>query len=224
MVTAEKAYKYDSETKEFLNEILVMKDPLNETEYLMPDNCTFENPPQAENEQVACFINGNWNIFMDHREHYQVKLEDITFSKLGYIGEAHEGYQFITDEVFEDYSKDNEKYKVIDGEFIDISDTEEYQEILRQRELYRISQLQCTKRVFVEIIEKAFNIDYFDDIEPLINENKQAKKEWLLCVELKRENPLLDSMAARLNITPEQLNQVFKYANGEITQEELIGG
>ena len=37
-----------------------------------------------------------------------------------------------------------------------------------------------------------------------------------LCVELERSNPLLDTMAAELNITPETLDKIFKYVNGEL--------
>lgn len=84
----------------------------------------------------------------------------------------------------------------------------------------RISHLKCTKRVLVLILEQ-LGLDYFEQIEPLINANRQAKLEWELCVELERNNPLLDVIGAELNITPQQIDAVFKYANGEIDTLEV---
>lgn len=84
----------------------------------------------------------------------------------------------------------------------------------------RISHLKCTKRVFVLMLEQ-LGLDYFEQIEPLINANRQAKLEWELCVELERSNPLLDVIGAELGVTHDQLNKLFQYANGEITLEEF---
>lgn len=92
----------------------------------------------------------------------------------------------------------------------------------QQQEQERIKRLSCTKRVFVLMLEQ-LGLDYFEQIEPLINANRQARLEWSLCVELERSNPLLDSIGSKLGITPEQLDNLFKYANGEITQEEFRG-
>ncbi len=91
----------------------------------------------------------------------------------------------------------------------------------KRREAERISHLKCTKRVLVLILEQ-LGKDYFKDIEPLINNNRQAKLEWELCVELERANPLLDIIGAQLDISPAQINEIFKYANGETEQLEVV--
>ena len=91
-----------------------------------------------------------------------------------------------------------------------------------EEEKERVSHLKCTKRVFVLMLEQ-LGLDYFLQIEPKILENRQAKLEWELCVELERSNPLLDSIGAELGITPKQIDDLFKYANGEITQEQFLG-
>lgn len=98
--------------------------------------------------------------------------------------------------------------------------TEEEKE---QQEEERISHLKCTKRVFVLMLEQ-LGFDYFEQIEPLINANRQAKLEWELCVELERSNPLLDAIGQEMGVTHEQLNKLFQYANGEITLEEFRNG
>ena len=90
-----------------------------------------------------------------------------------------------------------------------------------EQERGRISHLKCTKRVLVLILEQ-LGKDYFKDIEPLINNNRQAKLEWELCVELERCNPLLDVIGAQLDISPAQIDEIFKYANGETKQLEVV--
>lgn len=91
-----------------------------------------------------------------------------------------------------------------------------------EKERERIGNLQCTKRVFVLMLEQ-LGLDYFEQIEPMINANRQAKLEWELCVELQRKNPLLDQLAEPLGITSTQLDDLFKYANGEMTLDEFLG-
>lgn len=83
-----------------------------------------------------------------------------------------------------------------------------------------IGELKCTKRVFALMLQE-LGVDYLTVLLPLIESNSQAKLEWDLCVELERKNPLLDIMAGQLGITPEQLDGLFKYANGEITLDEF---
>lgn len=90
-----------------------------------------------------------------------------------------------------------------------------YEEEEAEKEAERISHLKCTKRVLVLILEQ-LGFDYFEQIEPLINSNRQAKLEWELCVELERSNPLLNVIGAQLGISSQQIDAIFKYANGEI--------
>ena len=89
-----------------------------------------------------------------------------------------------------------------------------------KKEKERIGKLECTKRVFILMLEQ-LGVSYFDQIKPLIESNSQAQLEWELCVKLERSNPLLDIMAGQLGVTSEQLDGLFKYANGEIAIEEF---
>ena len=94
------------------------------------------------------------------------------------------------------------------------------EEELAQQERERIAKLKCTKRVFALMLQEV-GISYLTMLKPLIESNPQAQLEWELCVELERSNPLLDIMAAQLMITPEHLDLIFRYANGELTEEEF---
>lgn len=86
----------------------------------------------------------------------------------------------------------------------------------------RISRLKCTKRVLVLMLQE-LQYNWLTTIKPLIEANPQAQLEWDLCVELERSNPLLDTLGGQLGITPEQIDNLFRYANGEITQQEFLG-
>ena len=94
-----------------------------------------------------------------------------------------------------------------------------YAEEQAQKEKERIAKLTCTKRVFALMLQE-LGISY-TMLKELIATNEQAQLEWDLCVELERKNPLLDVMAAQLGITAEQLDGLFRYANGEITIEQF---
>lgn len=120
----------------------------------------------------------------------------------------------------QEYDTDKDKIIVVNGE---VYLNPEYQDILDKREKERISKLKCTKRVFVLMLEN-MGLDYFEQIEPLINNNRQAKLEWELCVELERSNELLDILATELGVTSKQLDLLFQYANGEDVKLEVVNG
>lgn len=82
-----------------------------------------------------------------------------------------------------------------------------------------ISHLKCTKRVLALMLQQ-LGITYAQ-LKTLIATNEQAQLEWDLCVELERCNPLLDIFGKQLGISPEQIDQMFKYANGEINTLEV---
>jgi hypothetical protein len=95
------------------------------------------------------------------------------------------------------------------------------EEELQQQEKERVARLSCTKRDFALMLQE-LGITY-SQLKELIATNEQAQLEWELCERLYRFNPMLDVMAGQLGITPEQLDGLFKYANGEITLEEFKG-
>lgn len=105
------------------------------------------------------------------------------------------------------------KWDIRNGKFIDITSTSEYIQQQKEVEKERVKQLKVTKRVFALALQR-FGITY-TQLKELIATNEQAQLEWDLCVELERSNPLLDTMASQLDITSEQLDYIFKAANGE---------
>jgi hypothetical protein len=118
--------------------------------------------------------------------------------------------------VEEDVYNDVEKYIYKDGEIV-LNPNYEAEQELKEKE--RIANLTCTKRVFALMLQE-LGITY-TTLQALISTNEQAQLEWDLCVELERKNPLLDIMALQLGVTSEQLDGLFRYANGELTIEEF---
>ena len=118
----------------------------------------------------------------------------------------------VTKEVYDE----SEKYIYQDNQIMLDPDFEAKQ---AQAEKERIAMLTCTKRVFALMLQE-LGISY-TMLKQLIATNEQAQLEWDLCVELQRSNPLLDVMAMQLGITAEQLDGLFRYANGEITIEQF---
>lgn len=127
----------------------------------------------------------------------------------------------VEDNIWAEYAS-TDKWDIIDGVFTDITNTEEYKEKKEKEEAQRISHLKCTKRVLALMLQQ-MGISY-TRLKDLIATNEQAQLEWELCVELERCNPLLDIMGQQLGITPEQLDIMFKYANGEDVELEVING
>jgi len=215
-------YNYDSTTKEYIGYSNAELDP-EETKqqgrnvYLIPANATTIEPPKAREHEIIVYENG-WQRVADYRGEYIVNsdMKPYVYDK---TGDLPEGYIYITPEQAETIQQDDLYYIIQNNELVINPD---YEEQKQARERERVSHLKCTKRVFVLMLEQ-LGLDYFEKIEPMINANRQARLEWNLCVELERSNPLLDSIGSELGITSEQLDNLFKYANGEITQEEFRG-
>lgn len=133
--------------------------------------------------------------------------------KVAYSYEIESPICTITETLWSEYAG-TDKWDIIDGVFTDITDTDEYKNKKAREEATRISHLHCTKRVLALILQE-LGVSY-SRLKELIDSNPQAQLEWDLCIELERSNPLLDIMGQQLGITPEQLDIMFKYANGEI--------
>lgn len=116
----------------------------------------------------------------------------------------------VSSEIYAAWKADNDKV-IYDG--TDIILNPDYEEVKRQKEKERIGNLTMTKRVFALGLQQ-LGITYAQ-LKALIATSEQAQLEWDLCVELQRKNPLLDVMAAQMGITSEQLDNMFKQANGE---------
>lgn len=114
--------------------------------------------------------------------------------------------------VYTDIEETDVNYILYNGKYLTKAE-------IKQKEKERIGNLTCTKRVFALMLQE-LGVSY-SQLKSLIETNEQAQLEWDLCIELVRNNPLIDLMASQLKITSEQLDKLFQYANGEITLEDF---
>ena len=134
-----------------------------------------------------------------------------------------QGWKEIDISNFNDYIElangyNDRKYIIVDSVMIENPDYEQEQQ---ERENERISHLKCTKRVLALILQE-LGIQY-SVLKQLIDSNPQAQLEWDLCVELERSNPLIDIIGQELGLTPVDIDNIFKYANGEINTIQKEG-
>ena len=175
------AYKYREDTKEYIGTQVAQINPL-EGGYLLPANCTFLKPPQVEEKQIQVFNGESWDIKKDYRNHPQVKLDDFTFSIVDYIGDPHNGYQFVADEVPEQYQEDPDRFKLVNGVFTDIYGTEEYEEIKKakreeafDKEFFNTSLGYIRRTVNMQFSDE--KKDFLSDLLPTISMGVQAGQE-----------------------------------------------
>lgn len=119
-------YCYDEATGEYTGTAEPLVDPKT-GEYLKWGFSTWEAPPEVDEGQKAVIKDGHWIVLDDNRDKKQINLETLEISDIDYLGNVQDGYQLITGETAEDFKTHPEKYKVIDGVFTDISDTDEYE-------------------------------------------------------------------------------------------------
>lgn len=134
---------------------------------------------------------------------------------VGYTEEPQDLILYNLDKV-----EETEDEYVLDGEEYVLKD-KAWKEKQKEKERERLNSLTMTKRVLALQLQE-LGISY-TQLKELIANNEQAQLEWDLCIELERSNPLLDLMGAQLGITPEQIDNMFKRANGEQVIGQVTG-
>lgn len=108
-----------------------------------------------------------------------------------------------------------DKWDIVNGEFVDVTDTEEYKAKQETKEQQRIAMLSLTAADVERGIYKATGKD-FDDVVALVTELQPVGLDVkALKIELKannfyRGNPYVDAVGSLLGFTKEQLNAFFE--------------
>lgn len=63
------AYKFSSKTGEYVGTVQCQEDPMNPGTFLLPGNCTFEEPPACSAPEIPCWTGNQWTMVEDHRRH-----------------------------------------------------------------------------------------------------------------------------------------------------------
>lgn len=101
----------------------------------------------------------------------------------------------------------SEDYQLVGGEYVTA-------EVAVQKEKERIAMLKMTPRDFLLACTQKLGIEW-SKLKELMDTNAQVAIELQFCNHVYRGNPLLDQLAGQFGVTPEQLDNLFKVANGE---------
>lgn len=128
-----------------------------------------------------------------------------------------DGYTKEIDLDYNEYINNQDKY-IFNGTTIIVDP--DYDEKQKEKEKERVSHLKVTKRVLVLMLQE-LQVITWPELKAKIDADPQAQLEWDLCVELERCNPLINQFGEELGLSPEQIDQMFKYANGEVPSLEV---
>ena len=77
-----------------------------------------------------------------------------------------------------------------------------------EEEVKKIAMLKMTPLDFITALEEV-GVSY-SQIKELCNTNEEVEKQLRVCNHVYRGNPLLDQVCGLINVTTEQLNELFK--------------
>lgn len=118
--------------------------------------------------------------------------------------ELEEKIKFCPNCVIEETDKE---YKLFGGRIL-------LPEEIEQKNKERVAMLKMTPRDFLLACTQKLGIKW-DKLKELMNTNAQVAIELQFCNYVYRGNPLLDKLCGQFGVTPEQLDNLFKVANGE---------
>ena len=98
-------------------------------------------------------------------------------------------------------------YRLVGGEYVT-------PEAAVQKEKERVAMLKMTPRDFLLACTQKLRIEW-SKLKELMDNNAQVAIELQFCNHVYRGNPLLDQLAGQFGVTPKQLDNLFKEANGE---------
>ena len=121
----------------------------------------------------------------------------------------------VDDAIWQQYSG-TDKWDIIDGQFVDITDTEEYKERKKQKEKERIAKLSLTKREVFLALYKDKGITP-EQLKAQILD-PEALIEFEYATDYYRGNPLIDQIGIMLGYTSKDLDYLFEHK--ELPSEE----
>lgn len=118
--------------------------------------------------------------------------------------ELEEKTKFYSDCVIEETDKE---YKLFNGQIL-------LPEEITQKNKERVAMLKMTPRDFLLACTQKLGIKWAD-LKALMETNEQVAIELQFCNFVYRGNALLDQLCGQFGVTSEQLDNLFKVANGE---------
>ena len=102
-------------------------------------------------------------------------------------------------------------YQLVGGEYVT-------PEVAVQKEKERVAMLKMTPRDFLLACTQKLGIEW-SKLKELMDNNAQVAIELQFCNHVYKDNKLIDQLAGQFGVTSEQLDNLFKTANGEEAAE-----
>lgn len=132
-----KVYAYDKNTKEYTGVEYAQENPKRKGNYIMPANTTSVQVGEYEKGFIPVFDGDGWVLKKDLRGQMQVELSTFQTNQIDYLGGVKEGFQIIDEKTYADFLKNPDGFKVVEGVFTDITDTAEYKNEQRKKEILK---------------------------------------------------------------------------------------
>lgn len=186
-----KVYKYDTQTKEFLEEL-----EINEQYGTNLPFTTTIKPLARKDGFAVCFNGTKWGYVEDNRNETVYSKETKQELKVDYLGAIKDEHTLLVPKQFD-------KWDEISKNWIeDIDLKKEYEKslipktiTLRQARLYLLS------------------IGLLDDLEDIISQNRAYQIEWEYANSIERESPLVKILGETLNLGETAIDDMFMEAN-----------
>ena len=186
-----KVYKYDIQTKEFLQEL-----EINEAYGSNLPFTTTIKPLTKKDGFVVCFNGTKWEYVEDNREktiYIKATKEEL---KVDYLGKIKDEHTLLIPKQFDEWDEISKSW------IEDIELKKEYEKslipktiTLRQARLYLLS------------------IELLDDLEEIINQNRAYQIEWEYANQIERESPLVKILGQALNLDDTAIDNMFMEAS-----------
>lgn len=95
----------------------------------------------------------------------------------------------------------------------EFADTPEWEQKQAEKEHARVMELKMTPLDFLKAIGK-LGVSYAT-VKQIMDENPEVDMEMRFCQNVYRKHPMIEQFATQFSITSEQLDNIFKEANGE---------
>ena len=186
-----KIYKYNIQTKEFLEEL-----EINEAYGTNLPFTTTVKPLAKKDGFAICFNGTKWEYVEDNRDktvYSKITKEEL---KVDYLGKIKDEHTLLVPNQFDKWDE------VTKGWIEDIELKKEYEKslipktiTLRQARLYLLS------------------IGLLDDLENIINQNRAYQIEWEYANQIEKESPLVSIMGQTLVLTSSDIDNMFMEAS-----------
>lgn len=186
-----KVYKYDTQTKEFIQEL-----EISEQYGINLPFTTAIKPPAKKDGFAICFNEDKWEYVEDNRNKTVYVKATKDELKIDYLGKIKDEHTLLVpkqfdkwDEVSKSWIEDIELKKEYEKSLIPKTIT------LRQARLYLLS------------------IGLLDDLENIINQNRAYQIEWEYANQIERESPLVKILGQTLNLDDTAIDNMFMEAS-----------